>query len=118
VFVNGNRNSLMVSEKAFGGKPVEQRQILHDSRGEIAELLAKSIKGGLDDGLTKEDNDRLLAFLRLFGDLKEDFTYQGSERSGVSQHPGAADVTEKLRPPLELRALLNANFWGGAMFEE
>ena len=118
VFVNGNRNSLMVSEKAFGGKPVEQRQVLHDGRGEIAELLAKSIKGGLDDGLTKEDNERLLAFLRTFGDLREDFTYKGSERSGVSRLPGAGDVTEELRPPLELHALLDANFWSGAMFEE
>src|SRR5262249_28072687 len=49
VFINGNRNSLMVGEKVFGGKPVEQRQIIHDSRGDIAELLAKAVdRGGLD----------------------------------------------------------------------
>src|SRR5262245_22368787 len=46
VFVNSNRNSLMVSEKAFGGKPVEQRQVLHDGRGYVAELLAKNVKQG------------------------------------------------------------------------
>jgi monoamine oxidase len=119
VFVNGNRNSLMVSEKAFGGKPVEQRQIIHDARGDVAELLAKSInRGALDEQLTKEDHDRLLAFLRTFGDLKQDFTYQGSERAGVLELPGTGDVTEKLRPPIELHALLDANFWSGAVFEE
>lgn len=119
VFVNANRNSLMVSEKAFGGKPVEQRQVLNDTRGHVAELLAKSIQqGALDRELTKEDHERLLAFLRTFGDLKQNFSYEGSERSGVSQLAGAGDVTEKLRPPLEMRALLDANFWGGAVFEE
>jgi monoamine oxidase len=119
VFVNANRNSLMASEKAFDGKPVEQRQVINDTRGHVAELLAKSInQGALDKGLSKEDHDRLLAFLRTFGDLKQDFTYQGSERAGVSQLAGAGDVTEKTRPPLELHALLDANFWGGAVFEE
>jgi monoamine oxidase len=81
VFLNGNRNSLMVSEKAFGGKPVEQRQIINDARGYVAELLAKSVKqGSLDESLTKEDHERLLAFLRTFGDLKSDGAYAGSER--------------------------------------
>jgi len=119
VFVNANRNSLMASAKAFDGKPVEQRQVINDTRGHVAELLAKSINAGaLDKGLSKEDHERLLAFLRTFGDLKQDFTYQGSERAGVSQLAGAGDVTEKTRPPLELHALLDANFWGGAVFEE
>jgi len=119
VFINANRNSLMVSEKAFGGRPVEQRQVINDTRGEIAELLAKSVKSGaLDESLTKDDHDRLIAFLRTFGDLKLDSTYGGSERAGVSQLPGAGDVAEKTRPPLELHALLDANFWSGAVFEE
>src|SRR5262245_18611061 len=71
VFVNANRNSLMVSVKAFGGKPVEQRQVINDARGHLAELLAKSVKqGALDQDLTMEDHERLLALLRTFGDLK------------------------------------------------
>src|SRR5262245_31394756 len=119
VFVNANRNSLMVSDKAFGGKPVEQRQVINDTRGHVAELLAKSVKqGALDEGLTKDDHERILAFLRTFGDLKQDLSYQGSERAGVAQLPGAADVTEKLRPPLELHSLFDANFWSGTVFEE
>src|SRR5262245_12852888 len=119
VFVNANRNSLMVRDKAFDGRPVEQREVIHDARGHVAELLAKSInKGALDERLTKEDHERLLAFLRTFGDLRQDLTYQGSERAGVFQLPGAGDVTEKLRPPLELGALLDASFWSGTVFED
>jgi monoamine oxidase len=119
VFVNANRNSLMISQKAFSGNPVEQRQVINDTRGHIAELLAKTIRqGALDEGLTQEDHERLLAFLRTFGDLNQELTYQGSQRAGVSQLPGAGDVAEELRPPLELHALLDANFWSGAVFEE
>jgi monoamine oxidase len=119
VFVNSNRNSLMVSEKAFGGKPVEQRQVIHDARGYVAELLSKSSKqGAVDERLTKEDAERLIAFLRSFGDLNSNGAYTGSLRSGVSQLAGAGDTTDKERPPLELQALLDANFWRGAVFEE
>src|SRR5216117_523041 len=83
------------------------------------ERLAKSVKqGALDQDLTKEDVERLLAFLRTFGDLKQDLAYQGSQRAGVSRLPGAGDVTETLRPPLEMHSLLDANFWGGVVFEE
>jgi monoamine oxidase len=119
IFVNANRNSLMVSEKAFDGKPVEQRQVINDARGHVAELLAKSVKqGSLDQTLSKEDHERLLAFLRTFGDLKIEFNYEGSERSGVARLAGAGDVTETLRAPLDMHSLLDANFWSGIMFEE
>src|SRR5215470_13373286 len=119
VFVNTNRNSFMVSGKAFGGKPVEQRQVINDTRGHIAELLAKAAnQHTLDGSLSNEDRERLVAFLRTFGDLKQDLSYQGSERAGVSALPGAGDLTEKLRSPLDLHSLLDANLWGGATFEE
>src|SRR5262249_10078874 len=119
VFVNANRNSFMVSGKAFGGKPVEQRQVVNDTRGHIAELLAKSVKqGALDQELTTEDHERLLALLRTFGDLKSDLSYQGSERAGVSSLAGAGDAEEKPRSPLDMHSLLDANLWSGATFEE
>jgi monoamine oxidase len=119
IFVNTNRNSLMVSEKAFGGKPVEQREVINDTRGHIAELLAKSVnQNALDKDLTKDDRERLLALLRSYGDLKQDLDYQGSERSGFSRLGGAGDITEVLRSPLDLHSLLDANLWSGVLFEE
>ena len=119
IFVNTNRNSLMVSEKAFGGKPVEQREVINDTRGHVAELLAKSVnENALDKDLTKDDQERLLALLRSYGDLKQDLDYRGSERSGVSRLGGAGDITEVLRSPLDLHSLLDANLWSGVLFEE
>jgi monoamine oxidase len=119
VFVNTNRSSLMVSDQAFDGKPVEQRQVINDMRGHIAELLAKCVnQGALDQELTKEDRERLLSLLRSFGDLKNDYAYTGSDRAGVSRLPGAADVTATTRPPLDLRPLMESNLWINTTHEE
>jgi monoamine oxidase len=118
-FVNTNRNSLLVNEKAFGGQPVEQRQVINDARGHIAELLAKTVQqGALDQDLTKDDRERLLQLLRSFGDLKQDLTYQGSSRAGVARLPGAGDITETPRSPLDMHSLLDAAFWDAVFFEE
>ncbi len=119
VFVNTNRSTLMVSDQAFGGKPVEQRQVINDTRGHIAELLAKCVnQGALDQELTKEDRERLLDLLRSFGDLRPGYDYPGSERAGVARLPGAGDVTETERPCLDLHSLLDANLWIDTTHEE
>jgi monoamine oxidase len=119
VFINTNRSTLLVSDRAFGGKPMEQREIINNMRGHIAELLARCVnQGALDQDLTTEDKDRLLALLRSFGDLRTAYKFQGSSRAGVSRMPGAADVTETLRPPLDLRALLDSNLWANTFQEE
>jgi len=119
VEVNTSRSSLLVSDQAFGGKPVEQRQAVNDTRGHVAELLAKCIQqNALDQELTQEDRDRMLAFLRTYGDLKTGYVYQGSSRAGVSHLPGAGPVSQESREPLDMHSLLDANFWNGIMFEE
>jgi len=119
VFVNTNRSTLMASDKAFGGKPVEQRQVINDTRGHIAELLAKCVnQGALDQELNKDDRERLLVLLRSFGDLRPGFDYPGSERAGVARLPGAGEVTETPRPCLDLHSLLDANLWIDTTHEE
>lgn len=119
VEVNTSRSSLLVNDKAFGGKAIEQREAINDTRGHVSELLAKCVqKNALDQELTAEDKERMLDFLRMYGDLKDSYVYKGSERAGVLKLPGAGDVTEQLREPLDMHALLDANFWGGMMFEE
>ncbi len=119
VEVNTSRSSLLVNDKTFGGKAVEQRQAINDTRGHVAELLAKCIKqSALDQDLTVEDRERMLEFLRTYGDLKGDLKYQGSSRAGVTQLPGAGPVVEQLRSPLDMHELLDAGFWRGVLFEE
>ena len=119
VEVNTSRSSLLQSDAAFGGKAVEQREAINDTRGHVSELLAKCVRqNALDQEISKEDQERMLAFLRIYGDLKPDYAYTGSDRSGVAKYPGAGPETEVLRPPLDMHALLDADFWQGMMFEE
>lgn len=119
VEVNVSRSALLVSDSAFAGRPIEQREAINDSRGHIAELLAKAIrKGALDEELTRDDRERMLEFLGSFGDLRGDYAYAGSSRAGLSELPGAGNVEERGREPLPLHALLEASFWRGLAQEE
>lgn len=119
VEVNSSRSALLYNDDAFGGRPVEHRQAINDTRGHVAELLAKCInQNALDQELTSEDRERMLTFLRTYGDLKNDYVYRGSSRSGLVRYPGAGPASEELREPLSMHALLDANFWSGMLFEE
>jgi monoamine oxidase len=74
VEVNSSRSSLLQCDSLNGGLAVQQRQVMNDTRGHVAELLAKSInKQALDDDLSKEDKERMLEFLRKYGDLARQF---------------------------------------------
>ena len=78
VEVNTSRSSLLQNDAAFGGKAIEQREAINDTRGHVSELLAKCIrKDALDQEISKEDRERMLAFLRTYGDLKPDYSYTG-----------------------------------------
>ncbi|HET9664094.1 MAG TPA: FAD-dependent oxidoreductase [Burkholderiales bacterium] len=119
VLVNTSRGTLLQSDHAFGSKPIEQRQAINDTRGHVAELLAKAIRrGALDQEVTLEDRERMLAFLQTYGDLSAEFLYKGSSRAGAAQLPGAAGQEMVGRDPLPLNALLDASFWQGILFEE
>jgi len=37
VEVNTSRSTLLQSDKAFGGRPVEQREVINDAQGQVAE---------------------------------------------------------------------------------
>src|SRR6202162_5673141 len=49
VEVNTSRSALLQSDKAFSGRPVEQREVINDAQGQVAELLAKAIRQGTLD---------------------------------------------------------------------
>ena len=119
VEVNSSRSSLLQSDSLNGGKPVEQRQMVNDTRGHVAELLAKAVnRNALDEELTKDDKERMLEFLRKYGDLSPDYLYKGSQRSGFKVSPGAGDQAGVARDPLDMHALLDANLWDGMLFED
>jgi monoamine oxidase len=119
VEVNSSRSALLQSDNLNSGKPVEQRQVMNDTRGHVAELLAKAIShNALDQEVSQDDKERMLEFLRKYGDLPPDYLYKGSQRSGFKVLPGAGDQAGVVRDPLDMHALLDANLWDGMLFEE
>ena len=119
VFINDNRSALFQDDRAFDGRPVEARQVHHDSAGHIAELLAKALnKRALDAELSSGDRQKLLAFLQQFGPLTPDFSYRGSDRIGLSEPLESAMKRGMPRKPIELRDLLDSRFWWWKMHEE
>ena len=109
--VNENRNAFFQSDPDFGGKPVRQRQFISSSRGYIAELLARAIdRHALDERLSADDRERILAMLRGFGALDQDYRFTGSARLGYSDWPGAGDDRGSQLAPLALSDLLGSPF--------
>lgn len=119
VEVNSSRNALLQNDDVFGGKPIRQGQAINDTRGHIAELLAKCVqKGALDQAFTPDDHMAVMEFLKSYGALGKDFQYNGSSRSGDRQLPGAGDQIEIPRDPLSISDLLRSKFCRPMLFEE
>ena len=67
----------------LAGRRVRLREARADFDGYIAELLSKALsQTQLDQPLTAEDRDRLLAYLRNLGALDQQRQYRGSPRRG------------------------------------
>jgi monoamine oxidase len=112
VMVNDNRATSFQSDTVFQGKPIPARQVMHDVRGFVAELLCKAInKNALEEEISAEDKERMLAFVRNFGALAMDYSYRGSSRAGYDEAPGAALSRGRLSGPLSLKELLRSDFW-------
>jgi monoamine oxidase len=119
VEVNTSRSALLQNDNVFGGKPIRQRQAINDTRGHVAELLAKCMqKGALDQAFTQDDHALVMEFLRMYGALGKDYQYDGSSRSGDQQLPGAGDQIEIRTPPLSMSDLLKSQFSRPMLFEE
>ena len=119
VEINTSRGALVSNPAANGGRPIEMRQVINDTRGAVAELLAKAIdRGALDQELSARDKERVFAFLKQYGDLSPEKLYKGSSRSGWLERPGAGDQAGVPREPLSLDVLLDADLWNGVIFED
>lgn len=119
VEINFSRSARMQADVLNGGNAVEERQVVHDTRGYIAELLSKAVKQhSLDEELSHEDCERMLDFLAGFGDLDEKGKYTGTTRAGFVHSRGAGPNKVQLHDPLKLKELLAADFSKGEFYEE
>jgi monoamine oxidase len=119
VEINTSRSTLLQNDRANDGKPVPQRKAINDTRGHVSELLSKCIAhGALDAELTKEDRERMTAFLKVYGPLNDKGAYTGSDRAGYKTPPGAGSQIPVPEAPMDMRVLLDENFWFDLFTEE
>jgi monoamine oxidase len=119
VEVNLSRSALMQSPLLNSGRPVEQRQVIHDTRGYMAELFSKCLHAHtLDTELSKEDTSLLLDFLQDFGDLDRSGKYAGTKRAGFITPRGAGPAQYELHKPLPLHELLAADLTKGEFYDD
>ncbi len=113
VFVNDNESAYyyVEGEGSLSGQRVRARAVETDLYGYTAELLAKSIRqDALDTPLSKQDEARLLAYLRERGALSDDLEYEGTSRRGYATNPGAGLNKGEVADPYTLEAIIHSGF--------
>ncbi len=121
-FLQVNYNAYLHSPNAVGGRPQRFRCVESDIRGHVAELLAKAARGQqLDAELTKEDREKLLEGLQLWGALDREYKYarnaDTSARRGFNRPPGGGLSGWPVpSEPLRLQDLSSPVFWFGITF--
>lgn len=110
IFMNMNEGAYYYSDNGTGplaNKRVKIREIHADVRGYTGELLAKAAdQKALDQDLTKEDIDKLIAYLKEECDLDITKKYKGSERHGYLRQGGYGDQIPQLAEPHSLHDII------------
>lgn len=124
VFTNANADAYYYQEgPEFGplsGQPIRHREAKANYYGYVSELLAKAIdQDALNGSLTGDDTERMLEFLRSFGDLDAAYNYTGSSRAGYvpGEEPGAWFAEGTPKDPIERSQLLQSRIGGYFSFE-
>lgn len=113
-------NSDRAARCYVGGRTLSQRQLIHDVRGRLSELLAKAVdKGALDGELTPGERSAMKDFLAFYGSLGERGDYVPDGRSGYEILPGGYGEAGKTVAPIRLAELIDRPQWGFPLvFEE
>jgi monoamine oxidase len=121
-YIMNTTGNLFQAAGKFDGDPVAYRAIQHDTRGYIAEMLAKAVnKGALDMPMDDKDKANLLSLLEKFGSLNKNYEYKGTTRDGCGpdekDHPTPNvyyDCEAPTKMPLD--KLLDAEFWKNSFY--
>jgi monoamine oxidase len=117
--VNNSGSARIQSDAVFAGRPIAMRQAVYDLRGEVNALMAGAVnRGALDQAVSAEDRQRLLAFLRFSGSLNEQHQYRGSAHAGFATHPGAGPQPGTAVEAMSLSTLLDPRVWRGTLFSD
>ena len=130
-YIMNTTGNFFQSSKSFDGDRVVYRRIQNDTRGYIAELLAKAVnQGALQNELDETDRNRLLSLLETFGPLgakdkkcdSSNYAYQGSTRDGCAVDPNGMPTPNvfyncEIPQKTPLSALLNSEFWKDSFYD-
>lgn len=111
VYNNINEATYFFSEGKgpLSNKKIRVREIHNDVRGYMAELLAKAIDTkAVDTGLTTEDTQKFLEYLRAEGGLNIDKLYKASDRRGFETLPVAGDMPPKVSAAYKLPDIIGS----------
>lgn len=108
---------------SFGGQPLVRRRINNDADAYIGELLTKAVmQGSLDQSLDASDKEKLLGLLSVFGDLQAGKPCPpGSycpSRNSLCEDPASVSDVCTPRARLQLKDLLNSQFWQHRFYGE
>lgn len=109
VYNNVNEAAYYFSEGKgpLSNKKIRMREIRHDVRGWLCELLAKGMDGGkIDTQMSREDTQKVIEYLRAEGGLDIDKLYKASARRGYTEAPGAGEKTGRIADAHTLSDLL------------
>lgn len=114
-FCNHNKNCYTHDPQAFDGKPVRLREYEADIRGFMSELLAKSVLNAetLEAPFDNTDRELIARYAKAYGDLNDDFKYQGTSRAGYKS--GGFMAPGELKTPHDVNELLKSRFWQYSM---
>jgi monoamine oxidase len=116
-FTQVNYNAYVHSTQAYGGKPQRYRFVQADMHGHVAELLAKSTKqGALDQAVSQQDREILLAALKNWGALDSNYEYSkglmSANRRGFDVDPGGGlNSVPVYSEPRALSEMLSSRLW-------
>jgi monoamine oxidase len=83
LFINENKHALVHDPLLNGGKPMRNIDISTNVKGFMAELMFKGFSNvELDQPFTTEEAEKMVATIRMFGDLDANGRYNGSMRAG------------------------------------
>ncbi|MGB5245917.1 MAG: FAD-dependent oxidoreductase [Woeseia sp.] len=114
VMANDNRYAYTQDDEAFAGKPVTVREYTTNARGFMTELLSKAVNANaFDEPLSDEDKEKLLGFIKAYGDLDDNDLYSGSARAGYAS--GGFLKHGELKGTLDFSEILKSSFWRRGM---
>ena len=106
--------NLLQSAAFNGGRPIAFNQVKFSLMGQIAEMLAGTIKDGHMLGQSSPAyRDQIMHMLRQFGDLDAEYRYTGTARLGYSHTPGGWRDPGVINPVVPLKQTLESGFVGG-----